>query len=88
MNKIYLVEICLPTNNPGKWCHRRVFTNKEEAEEFVKQQTAGFEEETKELESNEWDDRGDNWHNILMLECADDLITLDEIDNEEKEEES
>lgn len=82
--KLYLVEINEPTNRPGKYCHRKIFTNEEEAKKYVIDKI-GDENDVETVEPSEWDDSGDNWKNIFTVQTEWNLFTIDEIDNGEEE---
>lgn len=77
----YIIEIIEPTNNPGNYITKFVFTEEEKARKVYKKLTEGFGEV---IPSTEWDDKGPNWKNLETRASYDDdtLITLDEVDTE------
>ena len=82
----YIIEIIEPTNNPGNYITKLVYTDKKVAEETFNKLLEGC-AEVEEVPSTEWDDRGPNWKNLRTVKVCDDdeegyLITLDEIDTE------
>ena len=82
----YIIEIIEPTNNPGNYVTKLVYTDKKVAEETFNKLLEGC-TDVEEVPSTEWDDRGPNWKNLRTVKVCDDdeegyLITLDEIDTQ------
>lgn len=77
--KMYIVEIHEPTNGPYNYITKKIFSTREDAENYIQVQTEGAEYE--EIQPCEWDECGPNWERIKSLQSDWDIIYLDEIDN-------
>lgn len=75
----YIVEIHLPTNGPYSWSKRKIFTDEQEAREFLK---SLLDEDSEQLQKTEWDDGGPNWEIVEIWDTQDSIVTLEKIDNE------
>ena len=78
----YIVEIHEPTNHPGDYIHKKIFQSKAKAEKYIDEYLEHDYTDVEDLSGyNEWDDSGDNWTRIKVLDCGDFCILLDEVDN-------
>lgn len=85
--KYYLIEIREPTNNPGDWVTRKIFTDIQEADEYLKSILSDYDEDEIEdvTDYNEWDDKGPNWSNLRTFRVGECVVTYDEIDNDKED---
>ena len=81
----YILEIREPTNCPGDWVTKLVYSDVKQAEAVIEKYTEDAEVEDI-TEYGEWDDQGPNWKRLKVLRVDNEIIiTLDEVDTKKGE---